>query len=75
MLDKSSILFWNEVEHDLFQDGRHIFGVELDLCNGHQKYYCKEKSYVKEYFWYLNDDIYKAIEQFNSIVEEFNKIR
>lgn len=75
MLGKESVLFWNEVEHDLYEENDHIFGVELDLCNGHQIYYCKKKSYVQECIWYLSSDIYKAIEQFNEMLKEYKKIR
>lgn len=72
MLDKNYVLGWNNVEHILYEEGGHRFGIELDLFNGHKSYYYeKVKKYPHsdtvaiEEFEYLNDDIYKAIEQFN----------
>lgn len=74
MLSKETVLFWNEVEHDLYEENGYIFGVELDLFNNHKNYYCKtvEKSspyYDAErvYYKYLKGDIYMAIEQFNQL--------
>lgn len=75
MLGKESVLFWNEIEHDLYEENDHIFGVELDLCNNHQTYYCKKKSYIKEYYYDLGTDIYKALEEFNEMLKEYKKIR
>ena len=75
MLNKETALFWNEVEHDLYEENGHIFGVELDLFNNHKNYYCKtvEKSSPhsdagRVYYQYLKGDIYMAIEQFNSML-------
>lgn len=68
MLDKNSVLFWNEVEHDLYEENDKIFGVELDLFNGHENYYCKTIEDNIEHYQYLKGDIYKAIEQFNSML-------
>lgn len=68
MLNKSQVLFWNEVECDLYTEGGLTFGVELDLFNNHKSYYCKSVEDGKELFQYLNDDIYIAIEEFNSIL-------
>ena len=75
MLDKNYILFWNEVEHDLYEENGYIFGVELDLFNNHESYYCKTVEGDTEFYQYLADNIYVAIEQFNAILwsarEEF----
>lgn len=68
MLNKGTILFWNEVEHDLYEENGHIFGVELDLFNNHKSYYCKTIEDDREYYVYLNGDIYMAIEQFNAMI-------
>ena len=75
MLDKEFVLFWNEVEKDLYEENGCIFGVELDLCNNHQNYYCKtiEKTSPysdsqRVYYQQLSDDIYEAIAQFNEIL-------
>ena len=69
MLDKNSVLFWNEVECDLYEENGKVFGVELDLFNGHKSYYYKNircvPFHIIEEFEYLDDNIYKAIEQFN----------
>ena len=79
MLDKNYVLGWNSIEHTLYEEDGHIFGIELDLFNNHESYYYEKiKKYpysdfvaVKE-FEYLNDDIYKAIDQFNEKLEESN---
>lgn len=77
MLDKNYVLGWNDVEHILYEENGHRFGIELDLFNGHQSYYYEKiKKYpysdtiAIEEFEYLNDDIYKAIEQFNERLKE-----
>ena len=76
MLDKELVLFWNEVEHDLYEENGHVFGVELDLFNNHKNYYCKtvkksspwsDATHIESY-QYLKGDIYSAIEQFNSML-------
>ena len=47
MLKPENVLFWNEIEHDLYEED----GLYTDLAN-------------------LEDNIYDAIESFNSIVKE-----
>lgn len=70
MLSKDSVLVWNEVDHDLYEENGHIFGVELDLYNNHQIYYCKTIENGIEYYEYLDfDDIYNSIELFNYIIQ------
>lgn len=73
MLDKIHVLGWEEVEHDLYEEDGYIFGIELDLFNGHQIYYAKttDKNGVGHYVD-LNSDVYKAIEEFNEIVKKNN---
>lgn len=67
MLNKEAVLFWNEVEHDLYEENGHIFGVELDLFNNHKYFYHrKENTYI--YLSNVKEDIYEAIEEFNKIV-------
>lgn len=79
MLNKETVLFWNEVEHDLYEEDGHIFGIELDLFNNHKNYYCKTIENGVEHYQYLTGDIYVAIDQFNEIVfqggadHEFNQ--
>ena len=68
MLDKNFVLFWNEVEHDLYEENGHIFGVELDLFNNHKCYYYKTIEYGKEIYYFLGNDIYAAIEKFNKML-------
>lgn len=68
MLNKETALFWNEVEHDLYEENGHIFGVELDLFNNHKYYYHKTIDEAGiEYYQYLKGDIYSAIDQFNQL--------
>lgn len=69
MLDKHSVLFWNEIEKDLYEENGYIFGIELDLFNNHQYYYCKTIRNGHEYYQILNEDIYKAIEEFNNLIK------
>ena len=76
MLDKKSVLFWNEVECDLYEEDGYVFGVELDLFNNQKTYYCKivtKPSFYSDYerveYLDLADDIYKAIDQFNEILK------
>lgn len=68
MLDNDMVLSWEEVEHDLYEENGKIFGVEIDLFNNHKRYYYKEHSYIREWFFYLSDDIYEAIKEFNSML-------
>ena len=70
MLNKETVLFWNEVERDLYEEDGYIFGVELDLFNNHKVYYCKTIEDGREYYQYLSNFIYTAIEQFNAIVSK-----
>ena len=67
MLNKEAILFWNEVEHDLYEENGHIFGVELDLFNNH-KYFYHRKGNTYIYLSNVKEDIYEAVEKFNEIV-------
>lgn len=76
MLNTESVLCWNEIEHDLYEENGRVFGVELDLFNDHKSFYCKiikrsspySDVQIVEHYQYLDDDIYKAIEQFNSML-------
>ena len=68
MLNKEAVLAWNEVEHDLYEENGHIFGVELDLFNNHIYYYHKGIKDGKEFYHFLSTDIYRAIEKFNAML-------
>ena len=68
MLEKNYVLCWEEVEHDLYEENGKTFGVELDLFNGHENYYCKTIDNKGEHYQYLKGDIYKAIDQFNAML-------
>ena len=39
MIDKNYVLGWNQVEHVLYEEKGHRFGIELDLFNGHESFY------------------------------------
>lgn len=69
MLNTKTVLAWSEVEHDLYEENGRIFGVELDLFNNHEYYYCKTVKDGGEYYEYFYGDIYSAIEYFNSLLE------
>ena len=67
MLDRDFVLCCEEVAHDLYEEDGFIFGIELDLFNGHQSYYCKTSD---DHLCCLDlgVDIYQAIDQFNDII-------
>ena len=67
MLDRDFVLCCEEVEHDLYEEDGFIFGIELDLFNGHQLYYCKTSD-DHPCYWDLGEDIYQAMDQFNDII-------
>ena len=69
MLNTETVLFYNEVQHDLYEENGHIFGVELDLFNDH-KYFYHRKGNTYIYLSNFKEDIYEAIEEFNKIVAE-----
>jgi hypothetical protein len=68
MLSKEIVVWWNEVEHDLYEENGYIFVVEIDLFNDHKSYYCKTVRDGKEYYTPLGNDIYKAIDKFNELM-------
>lgn len=68
MLNKEIVLCWNEIEHDLYEENGHIFGVELDLFNNHKYFYCRKGNICVDLSNVKEDDIYEAIEKFNDIV-------
>lgn len=71
MISKEDVLWWNEIEIDLFEERSHMFGVEIDLFNNQKYYYCKILTVDnKAYYEYLHGDIYSAIEQFNAMLED-----
>ena len=70
MFDKERVLYWNEIEYDLYEENGHIFGVELDLFNNHKSYYHKTIEGNTERLLFFKGDIYMAIEQFNAIVNQ-----
>ena len=66
MIEREKILHCSEIKHDLYKENGHIFGIELDLFNGHGSCYYKHN----EQYIYLEDiDIYEAIERFNKLCE------
>jgi hypothetical protein len=66
MLNKSDVVWWNEIEHDLYEENGCIFGVVFDLFNNRQSYYWKTVRNGQEVYRPLGDNIYKAIELFNA---------
>ena len=64
MLKRESVLFWNEIDHDLYEEDGHILGIELDLYNGHQTFYHRQGNT----YYDLSSDIFKAVDQFNEIL-------
>lgn len=71
MLNPNMVLGWEEVEHDLYEENGYVFGVELDLFNGHENFYAKETDKNGNIYYYeLSNDIYKAINEFNKIMEK-----
>ena len=71
MLNPNMVLGWEEVEHDLYEENGYIFGIELDLFNGHEMYYTKSTDKNgNTYYRDLGDDIYNAIKEFNIILKK-----
>lgn len=68
MLSSETVPFWNEVEHDLYEEDGHIFGVELDLFNNGKYYYHKTVEDGRELYRFLGTDIYIAIKKFNAML-------
>ena len=69
MLDKETVVFWNAVEHELYEENGHKFCVELDLFNNHKYYYHKEIKDDVESCRFLSTDISKAIDKFNAMLQ------
>lgn len=68
MLKRENVLAWCEIEHDLYEEDGHVFGVMLDLFNNHKNYYHRQGD---TYVFLQEDckhDIYDAIDEFNTIV-------
>lgn len=66
MLNNNHVLKWEVVQRDLYEENRHVFGIELDLFNNRQVFYCK----YDDYYYDLSSDIYEAIKEFNEMVKE-----
>lgn len=70
MLNKESVLFWNEVENVLYEENGYQFVVVFDLFNNHKYFYCRKDNYEIDLGSERpNTDIYDAIDMFNQIVE------
>jgi hypothetical protein len=72
MLEKKSVLAWTEIEHALYEENGHTFGIVIDLFNNH-KYFYHEKDGLYTDLADLEDDIYGAIDRFNDIVAEYKE--
>ena len=70
MLNKESVLFWNEVENVLYEENGYQFVVVFDLFNNHKYFYCRKDGYEIDLKEFPRDDIYDAIDRFNKILEE-----
>lgn len=68
MLKRESVLAWCEVEHDLYEENGHVFGVALDLFNNHKNYYHRQGNIYTFFPQDCRHDIYDAIDEFNAIV-------
>ena len=68
MLNKESVLFWNEVEKVLYEENGHEFVVVFDLFNNHKYFYHRKDNFEIELIESLREDIYDAIDRFNKIV-------
>lgn len=72
MLNKESVLFWNEVENVLYEENGYQFVVVFDLFNNHKYFYCRKDDYEIDLTKSPREDIYDAIDQFNKLLEEYN---
>ena len=70
MLNKESVLFWNEIEHVLYEENDHEFMVEFDLFNNHKTFWHRKGNYYTDLTDSPREDIYDAIDKFNKILEE-----
>ena len=65
MIDKQSVLWWNEIQADICNVDDKTFGVELDLFNNHMNFYIRFPD-CSEHFIHTHD-VYEAIDEFNRI--------
>lgn len=65
MIDKQSVLWWNEIQADICRVDDKIFGVELDLFNNHMNFYIRFPDWSEHLI--DTDDVYEAIDEFNRI--------
>jgi hypothetical protein len=70
MLNKESVLFWNEIENVLYEENGYEFVIVLDLFNNHEYFYCRKGDYEIDLTESPREDIYDAIDKFNKILEE-----
>ena len=71
MLNKESVLFWNAVENVLYEEDGHEFIVEFDLFNNHKTFWHRNGIYYTDLTDSPREDIYDAIDKFNTILEEY----
>lgn len=69
MLPKEHVLGWCEIEHALYEENGHVFGVVLDLFNNHKYFYHMKNGQYTDLID-RDEDIYDAIDKFNAIVAE-----
>ena len=62
-LNKENVLFWDDVEKDLYAEEDKVFGISLDLFNNHTYFYIKYKDGSE--LPIMTDNIYDAIDVFN----------
>ena len=74
MLNKESVLFWNEVENILYEENGYQFVIVFDLFNNHQYFYCRKDDCDIELTESPREDIYDAIDKFNKILGESNDL-
>lgn len=70
MLSDTNVLWWEEVQHILYEEDGFKFGVELDLFNNHQYFFMVYPDGCEHD---LDADVYNAIHEFNKRKREFRE--
>ena len=70
MLRNETVLSWCEIEHDLYEENGHVFGVELDLFNNHKHFYHRQGNTYIYLAQERDKDICDAIKEFNAIISK-----
>ena len=71
MLNKESVLFWNEVENVLYEENGHQFVVVFDLFNNHKYFYYRGLKEWKNEKGYLTDTCLSCQDKYKAWLDYF----